>query len=333
MDAAVFNQALLEYLCCPRCAGDLEFQPRAGAPGGSLICSRGHGYEVRVGVPILLAEVSEAEQFTARNFGEQWDYFHRLGGLGKEFEEDEFVDYFYPTPLSELRGKVVLEAGCGYGRNLLQCQRAGAKLAIGFDVSPAALIAKQRGVDVVIGDILNPPLKPLFDVVFTFGVLQHVSQPFEGLKQLHARVRPGGLFCHSVYSYENNRLLANVLTPVRERFFRRLPLWLRKAIAYALGAISYPFAAVFYAPLYYFDDLRGWASRNLFYFDFVMLCFRRGFKGWVAQIFDQINAPLADYFRRSVVEAWMQELRLADCYTFFRNKNTWNFGGRKTGQR
>ena len=48
---------------------------------------------------------SEAERFTAKNFGEQWSYFHQLGGLGKLFEEDEFVDYFHPVPLSELRGK------------------------------------------------------------------------------------------------------------------------------------------------------------------------------------------------------------------------------------
>ena len=226
--------------------------------------------------------------------------------------------------------KDVLEGGCGYGRNLLQCQKAGAKLAIGFDVSPAAFIAKQRGVDAVIGDILNPPFKPLFDVVFTFGVLQHVSKPFEGLRQLNARLRPGGLSCHSVYSYENNRLLAEVLTPVRERCFRRLPLGLRKAIAYVLGAITFPVAAVVYAPFFYAKSLRGWASRNLFYFDFVMLCFRRGFRGWVAQIFDQINAPLAAYFRKPDVEAWIRELRLVDCYTFFRNQNTWNFGGRKT---
>jgi SAM-dependent methyltransferase len=325
-----FNSALLKYLCCPVCGGDLSLERSAGKmQDGRLICGCGRSYEIRGGVPILLAEVSDAERFTARNFGEQWAYFHSMGGLGKEFEEDEFLDYFHPTPLAELRGKFVLEGGCGYGRNLLQCQRAGAELAIGFDVSPAAFIAKERGADVVIGDILNPPFKALFDVVFTFGVLQHVSKPFDGLKELHARLRPGGLFCHSVYSYENNRLLAEALTPLRERFFRQLPLWLRKSIACVLGGISFPIAAAIYAPFDCSGSLRGWASRNLFYFDFVMLCFRRGFKGWVAQIFDQINAPLADYFSKSTVEGWMNDLRLDDRYIYFRNQNTWNFGGKR----
>jgi SAM-dependent methyltransferase len=329
---AGFNRALVEYLCCPACGGDLWTQrSETGAAEEALRCACGRSYEIRQGVPVLLAEVSAAERFTAKNFGEQWDYFHRLGGLGALFEEGEFADYFHPISISELAGKVMLEGGCGYGRNVLQCQRAGAKLAIGFDVSPAAFIAKQRGADVVIGDILNPPFKAsAFDVVFTFGVLQHVSRPFEGLKQLHARLRPGGLFCHSVYSYENNRLLAEALTPLRQRLFRRLPLPLRKGVAYTLGVISSPVAAALYAPLYYFRPVRGWASRNVFYFDFVMLCFRRGFRGWVAQIFDQINAPLAEYFRRSDVEHWMAELQLTDRYTFFRNQNTWSFGGRKT---
>ena len=327
----MFNREMLHYLRCPVCSGDLSLEsPGTESADGQLKCGCGRVYNIRSGVPILLAEVSEAERFTAKNFGEQWNYFHQMGGLGKLFEEGEFVDYFHPVPVSELRGKVILQGGCGYGRNLLQCQKAGAKLAIGFDVSPAAFIAKQRGVDAVIGDILNPRFKPLFDVVFSFGVLQHVSKPFEGFRQLHARLRAGGLFCHSEYSYENNRLLAELLTPVRERVFRRLPLWLRKATSYTLGIVSFALAAIVYAPFYYFEPLRGWASRNLFYFDFVMLCFRRGFKGWVAQIFDQLNAPLAAYFRKSDVEGWMRHLRLAHCYTFFRNQNTWNFGGRKT---
>ena len=55
-----------------------------------------------------------------------------------------------------------------------------------FRRKPGRVHANERGVDAVIGDILNPPFKPLFDVVFTFGVLQHVSKPFEGLRQLDA---------------------------------------------------------------------------------------------------------------------------------------------------
>jgi len=325
----MFNPALLQYIRCPDCSGDLYVDGHGEIIDGWLKCTCGQTYRILSGVPILLAELSAAEQFTAKNFGEQWNYFHQIGGLGALFEEGEFIDYFHPVPISELQGKVILEGGCGYGRNLIQCQKAGAKLAIGFDVSDAAFIAKQRGVDAVIGDILNPPFKPLFDVVFTFGVLQHVSRPFDGLLQLHARLRPGGLFCHSVYAYENNRLLAETLTPLRERFFRRLPLVLRKVIAYALGALSFPVAGLIYAPFYYVRPLRRWASTHLFYFDFVMLCFRRGFRGWVAQIFDQINAPVAAYFRKAEVDSWIRDLQLTDGYTFFRNQNAWNFGGRK----
>ena len=49
---------------------------------GQLTCGCGRTYKIHSGVPVLLAEVSEAERFTAKNFGEQWSYFHQLGGLG-----------------------------------------------------------------------------------------------------------------------------------------------------------------------------------------------------------------------------------------------------------
>ena len=81
--------------------------------------------------------------------------------------------------------------------------------------------------------------------------------------------------------------------------------------------------------LYYVRPLRRWASTHLFYFDFVMLCFRRGFRGWVLDLRSDQRTRRSAHFRKAEVDSWIRDLQLTDGYTFFRNQNAWNFGGRK----
>jgi SAM-dependent methyltransferase/uncharacterized protein YbaR (Trm112 family) len=325
---------LLEYICCPACRGDLRFSPAcpdAREGTGTLTCTGcATRFDVLHGVPILISGASAAEMFTARNFGQQWELFDKLGGLGKEFEENQFAEYLAPLDTAQLKDKAILEAGCGYGRNLLAALRHGASVAIGFDVGPAAFIAKRKGADAVIGDILNPPFRKPFDVVFSFGVLQHVSDPERGFKKLYEHVNTGGIFCHSVYSAENNRFLSQYLTPVRERLFRHFPPLLNWIIASVLGTISYVVFRIVYGPFFCSRRASAWASAHLFYYDYLALTLRKlGLKQWVAQIFDHLNAPLATYFPKEQLIGWTEEVGLDSPYFYFRNKNAWNFGGYK----
>ena len=332
MNAQHLSPRLLEYICCPVCRKELRCNGAVTGEGsGELVCTGcARKYDVIHGVPVLMTDVAAAEMLTAHNFGNQWELFDKVGGLGKEFEENQFAEYLLPLHTTELKDKVILEAGCGYGRNLVAATNHGAVVAIGFDVSPAAFIAKRKGVDAVIGDILNPPFRKPFDMVFSFGVLQHVSDPEQGFKKLYKHVKEGGIFCHSVYSAENNEFLAKYLTPIREKVFRHLPPWANWAIATALGTLSYVLFMLVYGPFFLSRRTDAWASAHLFYYDYMALTLRKlGFKQWIAQIFDHLNAPLAEYFPRKELNRWTDEVGLKNTYFFFRNKNTWNFGGYK----
>ncbi|MBF0368096.1 MAG: methyltransferase domain-containing protein [Magnetococcales bacterium] len=328
------NRALLDYIRCPRNGSRLVLANQDGEPvvdGELLSTEGGHRYPVRFGVPILLADPTEEEQFTGVNFAEQWGLFDQVGGLGEEFEEKQTAEYLHPIEMQAFSGQLVFEAGCGYGRNLLMAQKSGAALTIGMDVGEAAFIAKRRGVDALIGDILNPPVdRERFDVVFTFGVLQHVSDPHLGFQKLFQLLKPGGLYSHSVYSLENNWFLVNLFTPAREKIFRHLPVWAKVTLSMMLAVPTWLFFWLFYAPFSFSEGLNGWASKRLFYYDFAMLFVKKlGFKTWVAQLFDHFNAPLVTYFSREQLEGWCDELALLERYYYFRNQNTWNFGGVK----
>lgn len=79
--------------------------------------------------------------------------------------------------------KTILEVGCGFGRNIKFLKTEGVSAVItGVDISrkmirKARKYVPQKGITFVQGDIRHLPFKDKsFDVVFTHGVLMHVSQ-------------------------------------------------------------------------------------------------------------------------------------------------------------
>ncbi len=108
--------------------------------------------------------------------------------------------------LAPLAGRRVLDVGCGSGYHLLRMRGAGAALAIGIDPSvlfTAQFAALRHLSGVRHAHVLPFPLEglptpaqggrlPLFDTVFSMGVIYHRRDPHEHLAQLLECLRPGG---------------------------------------------------------------------------------------------------------------------------------------------
>ncbi|MFZ5578962.1 MAG: tRNA 5-methoxyuridine(34)/uridine 5-oxyacetic acid(34) synthase CmoB [Pseudomonadota bacterium] len=103
--------------------------------------------------------------------------------------------------LAPLEGRAVLDVGCGSGYHLLRMRGEGARLAIGVDPSllfaaQFSLLRKLSGVGRA--HVLPFTLEglarrlPLFDTVFSMGVIYHRRDPMEHLAQLAECLRPGG---------------------------------------------------------------------------------------------------------------------------------------------
>lgn len=95
--------------------------------------------------------------------------------------------------LSDLKGRTILDVGCGSGYHLWRMVGAGAQLAVGID--PTQLFLCQfEAVRKLLGDDRRAHLLPLgieqlpalnaFDTVFSMGVLYHRRSPLEHLWQL-----------------------------------------------------------------------------------------------------------------------------------------------------
>ena len=133
-----------------------------------------------------------------RHFYEDDQYFE-AGDTGyKSYAQQELsLRYSFRHLLRQLHrrrltGGSLLEVGCGYG--FLLDEAAGYFASrTGVDLSPAAVVAAgRRATRVYQGDVGSIPVSHTFDCIVLVSVIEHVYRPADFLRQLAARLRPGG---------------------------------------------------------------------------------------------------------------------------------------------
>ncbi|MFE4673399.1 class I SAM-dependent methyltransferase [Streptomyces sp. NPDC057717] len=98
-------------------------------------------------------------------------------------------------------GDRVLDAGCGTGRALPALRDAvgPSGAVLGVDLTPAMLEAaaqagRDRAGSLMLADVTRLPVRSeSLDAVFGSGLVAHLPQPQESLRELARVVRPGGL--------------------------------------------------------------------------------------------------------------------------------------------
>jgi ubiquinone/menaquinone biosynthesis C-methylase UbiE len=123
-----------------------------------------------------------------------WDMY-----WSKDKDYDIKKDPLYNEVMNVLpknKNSLILEAGCGAGKWLLYFKRIGYK-SIGIDFSENGLKKireKDKRIMLVKGDIRNLPIKnETFDLVFSFGVVEHFRKPQQLINEMHRVVKKNGL--------------------------------------------------------------------------------------------------------------------------------------------
>lgn len=119
--------------------------------------------------------------------------------INTEWRSDWKWDRVLPH-IAPLEDRLVLDVGCGNGYHCWRMLGEGARRVIGIDPSPRFVVqfqmVKHFTGDLPV-DLLPAPLEdmlplPVFDSVFSMGVLYHRPSPIDHLRQLKAMLRPGG---------------------------------------------------------------------------------------------------------------------------------------------
>jgi len=332
---------LLRLLVCPTCQHPFHLQAEE-SDGDELLrawlACRGCGarYPVVGGIPrILPPALIEEQTRTAEAFGWEWTHFSRLHGARLYIEQ--FLDWIAPLSIDDVRGKTILDGGCGMGRFAAACSDLGAKEVVAVDISDAVEAAHQNtrhlpNVHIVQADIYNLPLRKDagdFDFAFSIGVLHHLPDPEEGFCSLVRHLKPGGTMAAWVYGYENNEWLVHYVNPIRLWITSRLPHPLLCMLSFAIALPLHLVLKLVYAPV---DRIRSFApARSWLPYKYFFWLSRFVFRHTHHVIFDHLVAPKADYLKRDEFAAWFDHAGLVSATLTARNENSWRGHGRRPG--
>jgi SAM-dependent methyltransferase/uncharacterized protein YbaR (Trm112 family) len=326
------NDALLALLACPACQGSLT------QDDDLLRCGCGLVYPIVDGIPrIFVGEMRSvyAREFpdvvrkhpelqsgdaqseptrkkleTRESFGYEWNVYDQM--LPSWEKNARF--YFETVGIESLRGKRVLDAGCGMGRHAHHAAKAGAQV-IALDFSRALEVARRNcaGLDVsfVQADLTAPPLRrQAFDLVYSFGVLHHLPAPEQGFGEILKLVKPGGRIAIYLYHWPEGQPVKEALlgaVSAARRITTRLPHPVLRALSAPMGIGLYAGVVLPFRLLSAFPPTRSLAEKMPLtsYAEYPLHVI-------INDQFDRFSAPIENRYRERDVRAWLERAGLEE---------------------
>lgn len=200
------RKKLLEVLVCPACHGPLDCEATETASDGDIVSGELTCKPCKKSHPIVnsIPRFVSSDNY-ASSFGLQWNMF-RAEQIDSINGTDLSKERFYPeTEWSPewMKGKWILDAGCGAGRFLDVASLTGAEV-VGIDISNAveaahATLKERTNLHFVQASIYELPFKNSMDGVYCLGVIQHTPDPRRSLRALPETLKPGGKIAVAVY--------------------------------------------------------------------------------------------------------------------------------------
>tara|TARA_Y100000031_G_scaffold136673_1_gene160970 strand:+ start:5437 stop:6297 length:861 start_codon:yes stop_codon:yes gene_type:complete len=151
----------------------------------------------------------------ASSFGYQWTRFRQeqIDPLNGTRQSERRLRTETAWEPEWLKGRWILDAGCGAGRFLEVTSRTEECECVGVDISEAVdaaqdTLAGRSNVHLVQASILDLPFRPgSFDGVYCIGVIQHTPDPSQATRSLAGMVRPGGRIAVTMYERQRFTML------------------------------------------------------------------------------------------------------------------------------
>lgn len=235
---------------------------------------------------------------STERFGYEWDKYSTLDPN----YELQFKRWVAPLVPSDFKDKIILDAGCGMGRNSYWALKWGATKVVGFDFDQRSVAAAKKNLtgfdsqaQVLYQSIYDIVWENQFDIVFSIGVIHHLEDPMRALQNMTRALKPGGRLLIWVYSYEGNEWIAKFVDPIRKNITSRLPVGWVHFLSYFVSIPLYLFIHISHGPTPYLKQLSTFKFRHVH-----------------SIVFDQLIPKVANYWKKAEVEALLRLAGLSD---------------------
>lgn len=250
---------------------------------------------------------------SGERFGYEWNRFQELV---PEYEQ-QFLGWVSPLTPAAFRGITILDVGCGMGRNLYWPLTYGARHVTGIDVDERTLAAARRtlapfpNVTIRACSAYDLEEKNAYDLVYSIGVIHHLTHPREAVARMIKATKPGGIVLLWVYGKEGNTALIPAV-----HLMRRLLVPFPPTVS---NMISYLFAGPLWLWLHTIPQRKPYWK------------LLASFRFWHLRsiVLDQFLPEVANYWTRDEVLQLLQHEALEDVQVTNVHGMSWSVRGTK----
>ena len=224
-------------LVCPKCRVELERESNLRCPE----CSA--EYPVIDGVLHFVDHDKYADAFSF-----EWELHSKTFMEETERLASERILLAMEVTPELVKGKIVLDAGCGMGRFTEILTRWGAEV-VAVDMSESVHVARQNlenraGASFIQADIFHLPFpEGAFDVILSWGVLHHTPDCAAAFRALARHTKPGGTL--AVYIYGKSKGMRRRMITFYRHFTPHIP----KRLLYAFCRLARPMYYAYKIPI------------------------------------------------------------------------------------
>ena len=138
-----------------------------------------------------------------KNFGKQWKNYNKvqIDSYNNFLVSKNFLKKIIFNELNFLKGKKILEIGCGAGR-FTEYLAPLSSICVSVDLSSAIfynVASNEKNLILVKADFLKLISKSKFDIVICRGVLQHTPEPKDSILKLYEFINEEGIVFFDIY--------------------------------------------------------------------------------------------------------------------------------------
>jgi hypothetical protein len=156
------------------------------------------------------------------------------------------------------------------------------------------------------------------------GVIDHLDDPHEGMRQLGPLLTPGGRVAIWIYAYEGNELYLRLVKPLRI-VGPKLPASLLLGLSYLFTVPAWLHTHTLNRWL----GIRKDGTQRLPMAKYFHWLSHLGFRDVTSIIYDQLSHPLVNYYRREQAESLFHETGLHLEIVKAPRDNSWSLAGRR----